>query len=67
MVGKLGMGHIMRTLVLAKELAKTNVIYYICRVDIPLSDKYSYGIEKVIKEGFKVVAIDENNLINGLL
>ena len=29
---KIGMGHIMRTLVLAKELAKTNDVFYICRI-----------------------------------
>jgi UDP-2,4-diacetamido-2,4,6-trideoxy-beta-L-altropyranose hydrolase len=29
----IGMGHIMRTLVLAKELAKTNEVFYICRID----------------------------------
>lgn len=30
---KIGMGHIMRTLVLAKELSKENEVFYICRVE----------------------------------
>lgn len=63
---KIGMGHIMRTLVLAKELAKTNDVFYVCRVDKPLSDKYSYGIEKIKNKGFKVVTIAENHLIDEL-
>lgn len=60
---QIGLGHIMRTLVLAKELAKTNNVFYICRIDRPLSDRYCYGIEKVKKEGFKVITIDENNVL----
>lgn len=62
----IGMGHIMRTLVLANQLAKTNEVFYVCRVDNPLSDRYSFGIEKVKKEGFKVIDIDENNLLSEL-
>ncbi|WP_346887103.1 UDP-2,4-diacetamido-2,4,6-trideoxy-beta-L-altropyranose hydrolase [Clostridium sp. UBA1056] len=62
----IGMGHIMRTLVLAKELAKTNDVFYVCRVDNPLSDKYSYGIEKIKKEGFNLITINENNLVDEL-
>lgn len=30
---EIGMGHIMRTLVLAKELSKENEVFYICRVE----------------------------------
>ncbi len=41
---KIGMGHIMRTLVLAKELSKNHDVFYICRVDNPLSEKYRIGI-----------------------
>lgn len=63
---QIGMGHIMRTLVLAKELAKTNDVFYVCRVDEPLSDKYSYGIGMIKNEGFKVVTIAGNHLIDEL-
>ncbi|OAA92756.1 UDP-2,4-diacetamido-2,4,6-trideoxy-beta-L-altropyranose hydrolase [Clostridium coskatii] len=63
---QIGMGHIMRTLVLAKELAKTNDVFYLCRIDKPLSGRYSYGIEKVKNEGFKVITIDENNVLGEL-
>jgi UDP-2,4-diacetamido-2,4,6-trideoxy-beta-L-altropyranose hydrolase len=63
---KIGMGHIMRTLVLAKELAKTDDVFYICRVDKPLTNKYKIGIEKVKTEGFNVKCIDENNIIDEL-
>ncbi|APF25439.1 hypothetical protein NPD7_381 [Clostridium sporogenes] len=63
---QIGMGHIMRTLVLAKELAKANDIFYICKVDVPLSSKYKPGIDKVKAEGFNVLTINENNIINDL-
>ena len=60
---KIGMGHIMRTLVLAKELAKTNDVFYICRVDVPISDIYKPGIDKIKKEGFSVITINKNNVL----
>ncbi|EPY2300867.1 putative transmembrane anchored protein [Clostridium sporogenes] len=63
---QIGMGHIMRTLVLAKELAKTNDVFYICKIGKPLSSKYKSGIDKVKAEGFDIVTINENNIINDL-
>ena len=63
---KIGMGHIMRTIVLAKELAKTNDVFYICRVDNPLSDIYKLGIEKIENEGFIVITINENKILEEL-
>ena len=62
----IGMGHIMRTLVLARELAKTNIVFYVCRKDNPLTQKYIKGIEKVRQEGFQVVLISEDNVIGEL-
>lgn len=67
----IGLGHIMRTLVLAKELAKENDVIYICRTDNEVSfkdvgAKYKSGVEKVIKEGFKVEFIRENYVIEDL-
>ncbi len=77
---KIGMGHVMRTLVLAKELAKINEVFYICRMDNKnfysvnynksikdnISDRYRKGIEKIIGEGIKVCFIRENYLIEDM-
>jgi len=75
---QMGMGHIMRTLVLAKELSKKNEVFYICRktgnentsteADTykKLDEKYKSGVMKVSNEGFKVVLISENNIIEEL-
>ncbi|HCL4438282.1 TPA: UDP-2,4-diacetamido-2,4,6-trideoxy-beta-L-altropyranose hydrolase [Clostridium botulinum] len=63
---EIGMGHIMRTLVLAKELAKTNDVFYICKKDTSLSSKYKPGIDKVRSQGFRVVTINENNILSEL-
>lgn len=60
----IGMGHIMRTLVLAKELRKYNDVIYICRDN---KNKYEAGINKIISEGFKVYKINENNLIDNII
>lgn len=60
----IGMGHIMRTLVIAQKLKENHNVFYACRVDEPLSDKYKLGIEKVESEGFKVVTLHENNFKN---
>ena len=62
----IGMGHIMRTLVLAKELSKINDVFYICRIDEPLSDTYSIGIEKVKSKGFVVKTIREKHMLSDL-
>lgn len=63
---KIGLGHIMRTLVLARELAKTNDVFYVCRKDSPLTEKYLKGIEKVRVEGFKIILINEDDILNEL-
>lgn len=75
----MGMGHIIRTVNLAKELAKTNEVFYVCRVDNNLkenelhcsykslvSSKYRMGIEKVKSEGFQVEYINEAFIIEEL-
>lgn len=62
----IGMGHIMRTLVLAKELSKTEEVFYICKSENSISGKYKSGIKKVREEGFEVKLIDENNIFEGL-
>jgi len=63
---QIGMGHVMRTLVLAKELAEINDVFYVCRVDNPLSDKYKNGIDKIKAEGFKVIFINQNSVLEEL-
>lgn len=37
---KIGMGHVMRMLALAKELRKSNDVFFACRVNEPISDEY---------------------------
>lgn len=46
----IGFGHIMRTLVLAKELSKNHEVKYICLN----SPKYIKGIEKIKSENIDV-------------
>lgn len=58
----IGMGHIMRTLVLAEELKKNHNVFYICRIDKPLSDRYKPGIDLVKNKGFKIITIYEDEL-----
>lgn len=60
---EIGLGHIMRTLVLAKELRKYLEVHYVCKDNEIL---YGDGIKKVKDEGFNVVKINENNLINDI-
>ncbi|MCB2297178.1 UDP-2,4-diacetamido-2,4,6-trideoxy-beta-L-altropyranose hydrolase [Clostridium tagluense] len=60
---EIGMGHIMRTLVLAKELYKIHDVFYICRVDNPLSEKYRIGIEKIKSQGFVVKKIRKDFIL----
>lgn len=60
----IGMGHIMRTLVLAKELAKKNEVIFISIKN--KKDDFRAGIEKVISQGFKVIEINDVDIINEL-
>lgn len=62
----IGMGHIMRTLVLAQKLKENHNVFYACRVDTPLSDKYKLGIDKIKSEGFNVITLNEENLKNDI-
>lgn len=55
----IGLGHIMRTLVLAKELKKYYEIAYICKDE----KEYLAGVEAVEKEGFFVYKVSEINLV----
>jgi len=80
----IGLGHIMRMLVLAKELRKTNKVIFICKssssenslkkVDTNnystfdfRNDKFKTGIEKVIENGFQVLIIREEHIIDDII
>lgn len=66
----IGMGHIMRTLVLAKELAKYNEVFYICRTEdntlFNIGDKYKNGLDKIYQYGFRIKLVREEYLIEDL-
>lgn len=62
----IGMGHIMRSLVLANSLAKTNEVFYVCRISKFSLNKYKAGLDMIKSKGFKVVTIEENNFIEEL-
>ncbi len=55
---KIGMGHIMRTLVLAKELSKHNEVIYLCQDN----EENIGGIERIKEEGFKTEIFKEDIL-----
>lgn len=59
---KIGMGHVMRMLALAKELRKSNDVFFACRVNEPISDEYLPGIELIKSNNFSVVEIKEDKL-----
>ncbi|MPQ32553.1 UDP-2,4-diacetamido-2,4,6-trideoxy-beta-L-altropyranose hydrolase [Clostridium estertheticum] len=63
----IGMGHVMRTLVLAIELSGNHTVFYACKVDTPLTEKYKAGINKIKKEGFVVVEIHEETLYDDIV
>lgn len=56
---EIGLGHVMRCLALAKELKKHSQVFFICRRDNPLSEKYSAGIELITKNKFDIEFVDE--------
>ena len=62
----IGMGHIMRTLVLAKELSKENEVIYICRKSRSDKFKYHSGITKIKESNFQFFEIGEENFIEDI-
>ena len=77
----IGLGHVMRTLVLGKELKKNNEIIFLCKrsniekshdnnikyITEGYNNKYKVGIEKIKENGFEVIEIDENNIIEDII
>lgn len=64
---EIGMGHIMRTLVLAKKLEYDNEVLYVCAYDINDVNKYDSGIGKIEENGFSVVKINSDNINASLI
>ncbi len=62
----IGMGHIMRMLVLAEEFKKNNHdVIFISKDDG--SSKYKAGLNKIIENGFHLECIDENESVKGII
>lgn len=62
----IGLGHVMRTLVLANELRVNNEVIFICRNSLGEPLKYLAGIEKIKSEGFEIILVSERNLIDDI-
>ncbi|AQR96971.1 UDP-2,4-diacetamido-2,4,6-trideoxy-beta-L-altropyranose hydrolase [Clostridium saccharoperbutylacetonicum] len=61
----IGLGHIMRMLVLGEELQKSNEVGFICRNSI--SNKFEAGIKKIKEKSFKVIEISEEDYIGEII
>lgn len=59
----IGLGHVMRSIVLANELKHNNEVIFMCRTSLEEPLKYSSGIEKIKSLGFKTILISEINFI----
>lgn len=67
----IGMGHVMRTLTLAKELKKYFDIDFVCRTEgeervLNPKSKYADGIHKIQVSGFKTIFVRENMVLEDL-
>ena len=61
----IGMGHVMRMLVLAKQLKKKNEVTFLCKKD--KSGIYDSGIEKIREFGFEVVELNSCDIIENII
>lgn len=61
----IGLGHVMRMLVLATELQKDNEVIFICKDK--LSNKFDAGIKKIKECNFPVINISESNYIDEII
>nr|WP_286675300.1 UDP-2,4-diacetamido-2,4,6-trideoxy-beta-L-altropyranose hydrolase [Clostridium sp. CH2] len=63
----IGIGHIMRMIVLAKALNKYHSVFFICKESKNDIRKFESGIEKLKVSDFNVLLIDEENVINEIV
>jgi len=61
----IGLGHVMRMIVLGKELRKKNEVIFLCRNN--KEDKFKAGIEIIKENQFKVIEISEKNYVEDIL
>lgn len=61
----IGMGHVIRTIVLASELRKRNQVVFLCKNDT--SNKYDAGIQKIKNCDFEVIEIEDKNIIENII
>ncbi|WP_394903128.1 UDP-2,4-diacetamido-2,4,6-trideoxy-beta-L-altropyranose hydrolase [Clostridium butyricum] len=61
----IGIGHVMRMIVLAKELEKTNIVIFICKKDN--SEKFDEGIKIIKENNLAVEYISEVNYFNNII
>lgn len=62
----IGLGHIMRMLVLAAEFSEKHEVIFICRT-ADIQEKYKAGIDKIEENGFKVFKVSEDDVVNGII
>jgi len=63
----IGLGHVMRMIVLAKELSKLNKVLFLCRSSNLNKDRFQSGIEVIKKNGFSVIEISEENVMEDII
>ncbi len=60
----IGLGHIMRTLVLANEFRRIgNEVIYLCGNN----NRFKSGISRIKEDGFRVISLNENNIEDGII
>ncbi|WP_238916538.1 UDP-2,4-diacetamido-2,4,6-trideoxy-beta-L-altropyranose hydrolase [Clostridium sp. YIM B02555] len=61
---EIGLGHVMRMIVLGAELQRKNEVLFICRNS--LANKFEAGIKKIKENNFNVIEISELNYIEDI-
>lgn len=63
----IGLGHIMRMIVLAKELSISNKVFFLCRNSNFNNGKFQSGIEKIKENNLSVIEISEENMLDDII